>query len=137
MTSASPQQHEELLIERLITHSKKERIKFLLQTKKGRKKLRNRFAHNIDFDPRYIKKLKPSEQTTSDILSLLLKAGSPSNCYIMSENSDIDGQLLDLEKALNKIIGFGMGSLISCIPGKLVYFEGEEAGQRFIVTRNQ
>ena len=135
MASASPHQHEELLIERLITHSKKERMKYLLQTKKGRKKLRNRLAHNIEFDPRFIIKLEPGEQTINDILSILLNSGSPSNCYIISENSEIDGKLLDLEKALDEIIGSGMGSIISCIPGKLVYVEGEEASQRFLVLR--
>jgi hypothetical protein len=40
---------------------------------------------------------------------------------------------MELEKALAEIIGQGMGTFISCIPGKLGYFEGEDPGERYLV----
>jgi hypothetical protein len=40
---------------------------------------------------------------------------------------------MDLEMALKTTIGYGMGTIISCIPGKLAYFEDEE--QRYILQR--
>jgi hypothetical protein len=40
-----------------------------------------------------------------------------------------------LHQALQETIGQGYGTLISCIPGKLAYFEGEEVNHRFILKR--
>jgi len=33
---------------------------------------------------------------------------------------------LQLESALESVVGNGMGTILSCIPGKLAYFEGED-----------
>jgi len=41
---------------------------------------------------------------------------------------------LPLDEALTKIVGSGMGTFVSCIPGKLAFVEMEELGRRFILT---
>ena len=45
---------------------------------------------------------------------------------MISEQSTIDGQELALEEALSAVWGKGVGSVLSCVPGKLAYFENEE-----------
>ena len=40
-----------------------------------------------------------------------------------------------LRAALEKTVGTGSGTIISCIAGKLAYFEGEEQNQRYILER--
>jgi len=40
--------------------------------------------------------------------------------------SKLDGQELLLESALESVVGNGIGTILSCIPGKLAYFEGED-----------
>ena len=41
----------------------------------------------------------------------------------------------DRRDALSKTVGMDAGTLISCIPGKLAYFEMEGADERFILER--
>jgi hypothetical protein len=53
----------------------------------------------------------------------------------MSENSEWDAKSEILTRALHRIVGSGFVSLISCEPGKLVYFEGEGPSVRFILRR--
>jgi hypothetical protein len=50
-----------------------------------------------------------------------------------SENSELDGKEIDLQTALKETIGYQMGTFISCIPGKLAYFEDEDG--RYILER--
>jgi len=38
----------------------------------------------------------------------------------------VDGKRISLEVALKQVIGQGYGTLLSCVPGALGYFEGEE-----------
>jgi len=51
----------------------------------------------------------------------------------MSENSDLDGKQMSLEEVLKEIVGRGIGTFVSCIKGKLGYFEDED--QRWILER--
>ena len=73
--------------------------------------------------------------STARILGLLRSHGAPTECYLISESSDLDGRALPLEEALGEIIGRGMGTLVSCIPGRLAYFEGESPGERYLLER--
>jgi hypothetical protein len=38
-----------------------------------------------------------------------------------------------LDKALGDVVGTLSGTVVSCIPGCLAYFEGEALGRRFIL----
>jgi hypothetical protein len=40
---------------------------------------------------------------------------------------------MDLLAALELVIGSGLGTVISCIPGKLAYYEGELPGDRYVL----
>lgn len=66
-------------------------------------------------------------------MDLLKAKGAASTCYVMSENTKLDGREMELEAALKKTVGYQMGTLISCVPGKLAYFEDEDG--RWILER--
>jgi hypothetical protein len=38
-----------------------------------------------------------------------------------------------LSEALREVVGRGMGTFVLCVPGKLGYYEGEDAGERYIL----
>jgi hypothetical protein len=57
-------------------------------------------------------------------------------CHVISTSSELDGRDLNLVEVLEQVVGFGEGTLISCIPGRLGYFEGESANDRFILERS-
>jgi hypothetical protein len=50
----------------------------------------------------------------------------------MSSGDELDGREMELSEALSGIIGSGVGAFVSCLPGKLAYFESEEMSERYI-----
>ena|SRR5258708_2170710 len=88
-----------------------------------------------NLDSRFIQSIPPAKQTGKAIEQLLCIKGSPVTCYAISMDPSIDGRFLPLKEALATVVGYGIGTFLSCLPGKLGYFEGESAGQRFILER--
>ena len=123
------------IIQAFVVPPKKERLLTLLGSKKGRPKVRRALAHFRDLDHRYAQRLDPSQHTSGAIITLLKERGAPANCYLLSEDADLDGCELPLEEAVEKVRGKGMGTFISCIPGRLAYFEAEDVGERYLLER--
>jgi len=61
-----------------------------------------------------------------EICQLLSSKGAGPKVWIISELACLDGQELGLEEALSQVREGEIGSVLSCIPGKLAYFEDEE-----------
>ena len=59
---------------------------------------------------------------------------SPNIVFAMSEDPRLDQQELPLVEALKQIVGRGMGTVLSCIPGRLAFVETED--ERFILQRH-
>ncbi|HEY2379531.1 MAG TPA: hypothetical protein VGH98_26360 [Gemmatimonadaceae bacterium] len=123
------------IVNAFVAAPKKERLLTLLGTKKGRPKVRAALAHFRDLDPRYAQRLGPDQRTRDAIVTLLRKRGAPANCYLLSEDVELDGCELSVEEAVEKVVGKGMGTFISCIPGRLGYFEAEDMGERYLLER--
>jgi hypothetical protein len=86
--------------------------------------------------PECVRSIQPNQQHPDPICAILRSLGAPETCYLISEHSSYDGKELSLLAAIKEIIGNGdgMGSVISCLPGRLGYFEGEWK-QRFILQK--
>ncbi len=125
--------HERATIASFIVTRKQERYLGFLAKPQHRKKLTARLAHFKDLDPRFVAAIPPSQQGAPDIARILRLKGAPDLCWIISEDRRLDGSTLELSSALAKVVGYGMGTFLSCIPGKLAYFEDED--QRFILQR--
>ena len=106
-----------------------------LRSPKHRKKLLDRLNHNHDFDPSFLLRLAKEMQSASAVYALLKSAGAPDECYVFSANPSIDGMRMPLAEALSKTFAMGLGTVISCIPGKLAYFEGEDPGECYVLRR--
>jgi hypothetical protein len=128
-------EHEEALIRSFILPSRRDRYFHLMANRKARQKLRLVLAHCKDIVLKYAYKLPPKEQTLHQIEVCLKKVGAPSICYAISENTEIDSLELPLHDALVKTVGKGFGTILSCIPGKLAYYESEDPGERYILKR--
>lgn len=118
------------LFESFITPNKKRRYIELLDSARGRKKIRFGLDHFADLDPRFCHRIKPSEQHIPNIFQILRSLGAPPVCYVISSGDELDGREMDLSKALRDIIGRGAGAFVSCLPGKLAYFESDEKNER-------
>ena len=126
---------EKALFESFVVPRKKRRYVELLDTERGRNKIRFSLDHFGDLDLRFCHRIKPSNQHYSRILQALKDLGAPSVCYVISSGDELDGRELDLSEALRDIIGRGMGAFVSCLPGRLAYFESEEKNERYICHR--
>lgn len=131
----SPPDPWQALVDAFILPERRARLRALLASAKGRAKLRAWLAHFHDLDPRYAHPLPDDVHTPAEIASLLRSHGAPPMCYVLSEESGIDGRELPLEQALDRVVGLGMGTFFSCVPGRLAYFEGEEPRERYILER--
>lgn len=82
------------------------------------------------FDPRYVKPVPNSPS----ILKTLRSKGAGQTCWVISEFSKFDSQELDLAEILVEIVGSQMGTILSCVPGRLAYLEAEN--ERYILERS-
>jgi hypothetical protein len=127
--------HEEQFARAFVVPEKRARYLSLLESQRGRKKLLNGLNHCHDLDPRFAKLIPSSEQSEQSIENLLRQKGAPGRCHVMSDNPDIDNRQMALTDALSKTVAMGAGTLISCIAGKLAYFEMEGFDGRYILER--
>lgn len=123
------------MFQAFVIPSKEQRYTELLSTPRGLKKIRLSLDHFKDLNPRFCRRLRPVDDSREQILKLLRRLGAPDMCRVMSSDDNIDGREMLLTEAFLQIYGRGIGSFISCIPGVLGYFEGEEPHERYICHR--
>ena len=124
---------EEEILRAFIRRERADRYVAQLRKKMRREKLRNDLHHFYDFDGRWIRQLTRDEDNPRALYALLRKLGAPEGCYVMSGDSDYDGAHVELFEVLTAIHATGMGTIVSCVPDKLAYYEGED--DRFILDR--
>jgi len=90
-------------------------------------------AHLHDLDPRCCHDLPKGVHSAQEIGALLKAKGAPDECVLLAEDVALDGQCLPLGEALQTVIGRGMGTFISCLPGRLAFYEGEDLGVRYVL----
>ncbi len=127
-------------IQAFVRRERRERAQFELLSPKKRGAFLNRLCHTYQdiLDTRY---LKPAPEPNSDYRALLrhlTQRHAPETCYVISTIAELDGQQVRLAEALEKVVGFGLPSIVICLPGILGYFEAEqENGQppRYMLER--
>ncbi len=106
----------------------------LLASSKNRYKFTSKFDHHGRdyFIPECIRSIEPRYQNPPNIADILRAMGAPETCHVIG--GEHDGKDMELLTALKQIVGYGTGTVLSCIPGKLAYFEGE-IRERFLLVR--
>jgi|ERR1035438_1038048 hypothetical protein len=128
-------EHEDALVRAFIASQKQARWLDLLARPKRRRDLLKTLTDIKDLDCRFTSRIPPAQQSTAGILALLRSRGAPPECYLISERTALDARALPLVEALDAVVGAGFGTLVSCVPGRLGYFEGEGQGQRYLLER--
>ena len=119
--------HEEGFVRAFIEKSKQDRYLSFLTSAKHRRKFTVELAHFKGLDERFSLPIPPkAAHTVKEICQLLRSKGAEQTVWIISELASLDGLELGLEEALSQVLGREIGSVLSCIPGKLAYFEDEE-----------
>ena len=92
--------------------------------------------HNaVRLDPRYAQHLTGSDAFSAPVEAMLRQRGAPATCYVFAAGSDLDGREMPLKDALDAIIGMGNGAFVSCIPGRLGFFEYEGMKLSYLLQR--
>ena len=126
--------HERSLIAAFVKRSKKDRYRDFVANPRSRHKFTHQLAHFKDFDPRYRLPFPSNKLSVDNIARELKKRRSPDVVFTISEDPRLDQKELPLLVALREIVGCGMGTVLSCIPGRLAFVETED--DRFILERH-
>jgi hypothetical protein len=131
-------EYEARIVKKFFTKRIQDRVIYELSTPKKREDAIGRLNHNYKntLNEKYLVKIPKPNSDYTEILNLLKNHGAGDLCYTMSFCEAIDGKHLPLAHALEKAVGYGFPSFISCIPNKLAYFEAEQIfgpPERFIL----
>ncbi|MDQ3245720.1 MAG: hypothetical protein M3Q52_02290 [Pseudomonadota bacterium] len=102
---------------------------------KRRADVRSSLHHAVQLDPRYTQHLAGSDAFSAPVEAMLRQRGAPATCYVVAAGSDLDGREMPLREALEAIIGIGNGAFVSCIPGRLGFYEYESMKSSYLLQR--
>jgi len=125
---------EQALLAAFVKRNKRDRYREILSSPRLRHKFTDQLAHFADFDPKYRLPIPSNKLFVDNIAFELQKRRSPSIVFAISEDPSLDQRELRLVEALKQIVGRGMGTVLSCIPGRLAFVETED--ERFILERH-
>jgi hypothetical protein len=135
MRSHKSIEHEDFLIKAFVSKERQERYLSLISTEKGRKKFRTYLPHFKDLNTQYCSP-SPLSYSHLQLYNFLNELGASDICYVICESKKYDMTSLPLIDALKQLFNSGLAFFLSCTPGKLAYYEGEDSSQRFILNRN-
>lgn len=127
--------HETQLIQNFIRREKQDRLLSFLCNPNKRRKATDTLYHLRDLDKKHIVDITLNSLSPLQIAQALRERGAPKTCWVVSTNSELDAKEVDLETVLSDIVGGSEGSLLSCIPGKLAYYEGESPNNRYMLHK--
>jgi hypothetical protein len=94
----------------------------------------SKLSHFRWLDERFANTIPSSTaHTAAEIAALLRRKEAGERVWVISQRGEIDGQELGLDAALQTIWGTDWGTFLSCVPGKLAYFNEEEGS--FLLER--
>jgi hypothetical protein len=125
---------EHSLIAAFVKRSKRDRYREILSNPRLRHKFTSKLAHFPDFDLKYRLPIPSEKLFVDNIAGELRKRHSPNMVFAISEDPAIDQKELALGEALKQIVGRGIGTVLSCIPGRLAFVETKD--ERFILERH-
>ena len=121
------------MIASFMKRGKRDRYREMFSNPRLRPRLLAMLPHFKDFDPRYRLPIPSNKLFVRNIAIELQKRHSPSIVFAISEDPALDRKDLPLVEALEQVVGRGMGTVLSCIPGHLAFIETED--ERFILER--
>jgi hypothetical protein len=126
--------NEQALVAAFVKRRKRDRYREILSNPRLRHKFTSQLAHFADFDPKYRLPIPSNKLFVENTARELQKRQSPNIVFVISEDPRLDQKELPLVEALKQVVGLGIGTVLSCIPGRLAFVETED--ERFILERH-
>ena len=102
---------------------------------KRRPDVRALLDHAIVLDERHVTRMVGEAGSTANLEALLRRHGAPQTCFVISSDKRMDGLEMPLSDALSAVVGSGFGTYLSCVAGKLAYFEYEDLKSAWLLRR--
>jgi hypothetical protein len=125
--------NEQALIAAFVKRSKRDRYREIISNPRLRHKFTSELPHFADFDPKYRLPIPSNKLFVNNIATELRRRHCPNIVFVISEDPRLDQQELPMIEALTEVVGSGLGTVLSCIPGRLAFVETED--ERFILER--
>ncbi len=104
-----------------------------ISKEKTRDKFTSELAHFKDLDFRLFEEVKGDERKMiKDKIKVLPKL---MDCYLISEDNELDRKRLTVDEALRETIGHGMGTIVVFGDAEIIFYEGEGPSNRWISKR--
>jgi hypothetical protein len=137
MGTASQVEHEQATVKAFISRDKQERFLTFLSKPKTREKLTQELVSSRWFDPRFAAaipwKVDPNLglwqrhlQGIDNVYRLLKSKGAGKTCWAISADAGLDAKELELETVLERVFDSDTGTILSCLPGRLGLYSGED-----------
>jgi hypothetical protein len=129
----TPQQedHEVAFVRAFIRKERVERWLDFLASPKRRANFLHRLADARDLRPGCMVRFASS---SGEMLAALRSRGAPPHCHVISEIDSLDGLFIDLSGAMAQVYGAGLGTILSCVPGRLAFYQGERVEDRCLLA---
>ena len=124
-------QQEHNLIKKFIIKAKQERYLAFLDNPKLRHKFRKELYHFKDFDSNLFQELQGNENVREIIATRINRYNNIPTCFVISANALYDGKTLNVDEAIENVIGIE-GTILIFGNADLVYYEGEAPKNRLI-----
>jgi hypothetical protein len=108
-----------------------------VQNPKVRGQMTGRLAHEDDFLDQYVEDYRPSGKRDAQVAAIvreMTRRGARATCHVVSEDGEVDGQVLTLPDAVDATLGWS-AALVICVPGKLALHLPEPPGDPVILCR--
>lgn len=127
--------HERAFVESFVAKERRKRWLELLSRPKHRRKLTDSLAHPHPawFQSKFVRPIAPAQSSAAGILRLLQDKGAGRVCWVISEDPKMDAREMDITLLIPDVVGYGMGVIVSCLPGRLAFVESEEG--RFLLEK--
>jgi hypothetical protein len=121
------------LVNTFVLPEKRERYIGFLSSEKRRKEFLNELYHFRDFDPTCEVPLSGPADSAEGLLADLRRRGAGDACYVISVNRELDGITRPLAAVISEVFALVEGTIVSCVPACLAYYEGEAPKNRCIL----
>ena len=128
---------ERRFVEAFVTSAKRQRLLDFFGSEKNRWKglLELQHFHPDIIDARWAQPVARIDSTPEIISRRLRQKGAPDDCYVFSNGTALDRRFMPLDDALREVHGVCRGTIVSCVPGELAFFEGELFPDEHILQR--
>ena len=128
------QERELDLVRTFVVPAKRERYIGFLASPKRRPKFLRELYHFRHFNAACVVELSGPSDSSEGLIAELRRRGASEECYVVSAVPELDGTTGALGDIIREVFAFREGTLISCLPGRLAYYEGEAPHSRYLLV---